>query len=354
MENEFVPHDINHAAELAEFMQANEQLQDPTQRRDFLSKLDGSDFIDLTQQIASIVRTGDANAKQHFDGETVGIAGRQVPYHEDKEALIRETWNVAKDFLNDPTINDQDALDYAALTVAGGLLYAHPFADGNGRTSRSLSFMISQGSTNTEELHDVIANSAGGGRWAVGPTMLVTSPRTDFKGEQPNDIEWEDSLVGEADDAMGGIIANSLPGYGDRILRTLLEDADEGTLRHARESMTTDGAGNTVLHAETFIEKLVHDPETGMANAAKLLHIERGERAEFVRRFLRAMRTDTRWDAKSLIAGAQKRAESDPDAAAAVELELKERAEDAAMKPRDQQLLRHIGASSIRYRQHQH
>jgi hypothetical protein len=349
MENEFVPHDVNHAADLAVFMQANEQLQDPTQRRDYLSKLDGNDFIDLTQQIASVVRTGDANAKQHFDGVTVGIAGRQVPYHEDKEGLIRETWQVAKDFLNDPTLNDQDALDYAALTVAGGLLYAHPFADGNGRTSRGLSFMISQGSANTEELHDVIANSGGGGKWAVGPLLLATAPRKDFKGEQPDDIEWEDALAGDAEDAMGGIIANGLPGYGDRVLRTVLEDADEGILRHAKDSMTTDKSNRTVLNAEAFIEKLVHDPETGMANATKLLQAERGQRADFVRRFLRAMQSDTSWNAKSLIAQVRKRADGNPDATAAVEAELEKRSEGTAMKPRDQQLVRHIGASSIRY-----
>lgn len=344
---EVLPHENNYASDLATLMRANEQLIDPIQRRDYFGQFEASDFMDVVQQVASVVRTGDASARQYFDGAAVGIAGRQVPHHEDKEMLLRETWQVAKGFLSDPTLSDQDALDYAALTVAGGLLYAHPFADGNGRTSRGLSYMISQGSARAEELEGILASSYGGGKWSVAPAVLAATPKTYFKGNQPDGIEWEDSLAGDADDALGGVIANSL--YSDRIVRKVIERADDGVLRHASESTTTDPSGRSVLNGEAFIEKLVRDPEVGMTNAAELLGAEREERADFVRRFLRAMQSDAPMEAAALIAPVQKRAAGNVEASAAITSELGKRADGTRIAPRDVQLVRHIGASTIRH-----
>ena len=68
-----------------------------------------------------------------------------MPDQREKEGLLRETWQTAQTLLHDRRFSDEDALEYAALTVAGGMLYVHPFVDGNGRTSCVLSYMIAKG-----------------------------------------------------------------------------------------------------------------------------------------------------------------------------------------------------------------
>lgn len=180
--------------------------------------MNGDDFIDLLQQTASLVRTGDASARQNFDGEHVTLQVHEVPDQREKEALLKETWETAKSFLMDNRIDDQDALDYAALTVAGGFLYAHPFADGNGRTSRVVSYMMSQGRGKDNQLQTVLGSSFGGGYWNVTPDRIVPLiPMRNFRGNQPDRIawgndedtdDWTDPGVPK-EDALGGVIANS-------------------------------------------------------------------------------------------------------------------------------------------------
>ena len=87
MSNELISHKNNHAEDITEFMHFDERFADPVQRRDLLSSLDEADFIDMLQQTASLIRTGDASSMQHFDGDTVGLMGHEVPDQREKEGL---------------------------------------------------------------------------------------------------------------------------------------------------------------------------------------------------------------------------------------------------------------------------
>lgn len=349
MSHEVVSHEQNHAKDIAEFIQFDERLTDPTQRRDYFNQLDEDGFIDLVQQMASVVRTGSANALQHFDGEQVGLVFHEVPDQREKEDLLRKTWSVAKSYLDDNKVPDQDALDYAALTVAGGVLFAHPFIDGNGRTSRSLSYMISHGSSNPEELQDIM-ESGGGKKWSVTPEALVLS-RKAYTGEQPTEIEWDAVFAGEGEDALGGTIT---AGWSkDKVLRQMIEEAGEHIKPQLDANITQGEDGKTILHGEKFIETLVTDPEAGMTNAKQLLDIYRDVRANYVHRFLDAMELRTPLDAHEFIKDAMQdvpehASEFTKKRRITMSQEVGKRAIDGKLTVADRQLIRHKGWSSIR------
>lgn len=301
MPNELVSHKNNHAKDITEFMHSDERFADSVQRRDFFCSLDEVEFIDILQQVASLVRTGNASSLQHFDGDTVGLTGHEVPDQREKEALLRETWQTAKSFLADSKIDDQDALDYAALTVAGGFLYVHPFSDGNGRTSRVISYMISQGFGRGNELQNALASSYGGGYWNVTPDKIIPlTPERKFSGNQPDRIVWGDADDADEwtdpgvrkEDALGGIIANS--GYSDDVIRQFIEQHQGMVDDKIDVSTVVDENGKRVLDAQKFIELLVNDEESGMTDAKSLLENHRYFRAEYVHRYLNALQSKTR------------------------------------------------------------
>src|SRR6187402_3357248 len=143
--SETVPHSGELAPDIVDFFQAFSDLNDPILRRDRLEQFSEEDFLDLVGRTASVVRSGNANALQAFDGDDVSLAWQETPDQRDKTSLLVETWRTAKSILQNREFNDDRALEYAALVVAQGLLFVHPFKDGNGRTARLLSYFIARG-----------------------------------------------------------------------------------------------------------------------------------------------------------------------------------------------------------------
>jgi len=354
MSNELISHEKNYAEEIAEFFNSNERLKDSTQRRDYFESLDGNGFLDLVQQVAGLVRTGNAD-QQSFDGGGVSLLLHEVPDQREREQLLRDTWVVAKEFLGDTEIPDQDALDYAAITVAGGLLYTHPFADGNGRTSRSLSYMIARGKGDSQELHDILAKSDGGGNWQVTPIPLVTGVRSVYTGQQPKQIEWESAFVGEAEDALGGIIANSK--YADTIIRSFIERHGDENERCIKESSSQNEDDTSTMNGVEFIAKLVNDPKAGITNAAELLKIHRQARADYVHRFLKAMRVKEKYQPSYIRSKDFEITGRDDEFERRRKLttirEVGERAATGLLTPAEQQLIQHRSYSRIRQDQDQ-
>jgi len=120
MTEEVVSHQNNFAPQIVDYVRSVEPLSDPVTRRDYFERMTADDFIDMTQRVASMVRTGDSNQLQHFDGEKVALMAHEVPDQREKEQLLRDTWETAQVLLHDRRFTDEDALEYAALTVAGG------------------------------------------------------------------------------------------------------------------------------------------------------------------------------------------------------------------------------------------
>lgn len=289
---ELVSHEKNHAESVMEFFATDERLQNPTMRRDYFAQLDENDFLDIVQKTAGLVRSGEAE-NQYFDGENVSLMFHEVPDQREKEQLLRETWGVAQEFLQNNELPDDDALDYAALTVAGGILYAHPFADGNGRTSRALSYVMARGG-NAQELQEILAESNGGGTWNVQPFFLAGSESKEYVGSHPDRIQWDDAFAGEAEDALGGEIANS--GFNTTILREFIEQNNELAQPYIEKASTGNKNEEIILNGQAFIAELVRDEAGGVEDARKLLEIRRNVQAGYVRQFLESMRSGERID----------------------------------------------------------
>lgn len=289
--SEIVTHSRDNVQTIESFMQANVCLADPISRRDYFEHVDGDGFIDFLQQNASLVRTGNDEVKQPFDGEKVGLAGHEVPDQRDKERLLRDTWDVARTFLRDRGLSDEDALERAALAVAGGVLLAHPFIDGNGRTSRLSSLMIARGVVGEEILANVLGKSSGTGGWEVSPIYVSKPSKGKYNGNQPDEITWDFQFAGEAEDALGGVIADSL--YKNDILREFIElHSDATTSKQA--DYTKEVNGKDVLDGDNYLRAVVTGEDGGITNAREILRIHRRVRADYVNRYLEALLSGSR------------------------------------------------------------
>jgi hypothetical protein len=352
-QNEIVSHDNNQAAAIAEYAQSIEAWRDPVTRRDYFEQLSENDFLELTQRFASIVRKGDADNLQAFDGKNVALMTHDVPDYDDKEQLLRETWTTARSLLKDQSIPDDDALEYAALTVAGGILYVHPFIDGNGRTSRALSYVMATGGEGEQALDNMLANSLSS-EWQVTPHARVSVPvRGAYTGEQPKEIGWEFQFAGEGEDALGGRIVDS--NYSNEIIRSFLEVADDYTKQLVESCATRAGDGTLEkIDGDKLLETLVSDPDRGIDYARQMTGIERALRANYVRQFLAGMRSDVRHQPRVIKDSELVTSEDDTEhrkqRAHMLGVLLAERTTGGAILPRDEAVIQHRGYSDAHHR----
>ena len=340
-EKEVVSHQNNFAQQIVEYVQRNKVLADPITRRDYFEQMTEEDFIDVIQQVASIVRTGDSNHPQHFDGTKVALMGHEVPDQREKESLLRETWQTAQTLLHDRRLSDEDALEYAALTVAGGLLYVHPFADGNGRTSRTLSYMIARGAESEDELRIMTENSAGGGAWFVSPNRRLASPNErKFGGDQPDQVEFEDTVIaGESTDPFGDVISNS--GYNTSILRSFIEKADPETRAIIERCTTRDQDDRSHLDGDMLLKELA--ASNGATEYAQTLFSSYREmRADFIHRYLHAMVSEVPVEGRIKVRAGER--------GERVTSEIDRRSIEGLSLPRDQAAAEHRAYSDAHHR----
>lgn len=285
--NERISHENNNAEAIETWADSQEALHDATLRRDYFEQLDDDDFLALLGQFASMVRTGDSTHVQHLDGANVSLMGHDVPDQLEKEYLLREIWHTTQKILKDRDLDDHAALLRAGLTIGGGILLTHPFIDGNGRTSRSLSYIVANGTEKKDELHDILAKTNGGGQWSIAPASeLIPRRKVEYQSLlQPKRIEWEDHFVGEGEDAYGGEIINN--STSDTILRQFIEAADDEAQALIRQAETQDEDG-ILLDGNKLLQLLADSPQ-GMLYGKELKVYKRKNRAEKVLRYLDGM-----------------------------------------------------------------
>jgi hypothetical protein len=129
-------------------------------RRDFLEKLDSEDFIELISGFNGIMRSKEKKDWE-MDGENVALVAHQIeddpgllykmfgdagveeyypPEFSDKKNLLTEALSAAKEMnKNDESLED------IALMMSSVLNAVHPFGDGNGRTSRIIFKLLTEG-----------------------------------------------------------------------------------------------------------------------------------------------------------------------------------------------------------------
>lgn len=348
---ELVSHKNDHSKELAEYISSNEVLGDAATRRDFFENMDENDFLDMTQKVASLIRTGSDADQQHFDGDVVGLMFHEVPDQREKEALLRETWATAQRLLKNRTLSDEDSLEYAAMTVAGGILYTHPFIDGNGRTSRVMSYLLSQGSADEEELR-AMTTQTGDNSWYVTPIGIIAERSYSYGGHQPEKIEWEWHFAGEGTDALDGLVVNSR--YKVRAIRTFIEVQGDKCKEILDKYITVDDEGNHILDGDKFLEAVVTTPGEGMGNALFIKNSIRESRADYVHRYLEAMQSNNAIEPDEItpedFVPSESESEFVKNRRKLLIREFSKRALDGKLTPRDQEVIRHRIHSTIHHK----
>lgn len=241
----------------------------------------------MLQQTANVIRTGDAGSLQYFDGEKVFLHTFEVPDQQEKETLLYATWDSALSALRDNSLKDSHALDRASAIVSGGILYAHPFIDGNERTSRALSYVIAKGTKRPDQLERIVSKSGVQGGWSNAPMGLDWREAKSYRGPQPQTIEWDFAFAGEGEDALGGVLANGF--NSDAVLREFIERYGSDISDIIEASTKYNDNGQATLQAQQFIENLVMRDEGGIANAKALLDIKREKSAGVVAGYLSHM-----------------------------------------------------------------
>lgn len=180
---------VSYAENIKRYFETLGVDNDPTIRRDQFAQVTEEDFLDLIGVTAGLLRSGKATF-QHFDGAKVSIGRELAPDQRDKEKLLRKIWKTAQEFLLRKDLSDERALLYAAMTVGRGILLVHPFIDGNGRTSRVISYAIANGvSEHTSDLENII-----GGRSTWNPHPLNYNTRF----TQDNSAPFERALSNDS------------------------------------------------------------------------------------------------------------------------------------------------------------
>lgn len=126
-----------------------EPLSSPSSRREFFKSLSADQFVSTAFMVNAISTGRDF---EYSYGNTKPNTLVATPRQEDKERLMKATFEAAQKILNDTNLDDATALRRTGLTVAASLNYIHPFHDGNGRAGRLIHYMIEFGTDSGQQV----------------------------------------------------------------------------------------------------------------------------------------------------------------------------------------------------------
>ncbi len=347
-----IKHSTENLGQIRQFLDYD-AISDSTVRRDYLEHLNGDDFIDLIQQSASVVRTGNSDTKQHFDGESVKVPSLTLPDHRDKEELLRDTWEVAQGFLQNQDLSDDDALQLAAITAAGGIAFAHPFIDGNGRTSRLVALQIATGGrVSDDNLKKILTESRGGEAWypgVPGQSRLMNYEFSNFPNIKEQAREYKENKSIYQEDTVESAILDS--GYERVAVALFLNLADDNAKNIASHFKVYDQSGElNTMHISELVCALVRDPENGITYASQMLQIIRRCREETTKSFLASMMDDEYTKPNYLFPRILNVEQAPPELKLSTQRlaeEFSKRAINGLIRPRDEALVSHRARSGV-------
>lgn len=163
---------------------------DTDRRYAYFKQLDIAGFKQLLFDVNSVCR--EEHIQDYEDGKLPMLI---TPSAADKEPLMTETLQAAVAILHDVNIEPKEALQRAALVLGGGLVLVHPFNDGNGRTSRLVSYVMHEGladsATDNAKHLQLLAGENGMREFFVTPNPVLDY---DLSGRiEPNDDAQDDA-----------------------------------------------------------------------------------------------------------------------------------------------------------------
>lgn len=157
---------------------AHEMGEKPQQRLDWLMQQTGESFGNVLIRINSTARNID-KAEHLFDGEGVragGIDPSIPPEQEDKLLLMDELVLAAQQHTRAQLESGEDPqtiVTELAVIMPTAVNKLHLFADGNGRTSRTLRMMLRDGDQITTEKVEAVAHRKGFEKYDTTPATIV-------------------------------------------------------------------------------------------------------------------------------------------------------------------------------------
>jgi len=116
-----------------------------SEKRTFIENLGSNEFFEILDGINGILR-GKNKDEWEMDGEWVVLRGILLgtdyfpPLQEDKPQLLLKVLDAAKKMNN-----EKRGMEDIALLISSGLNAIHPYADANGRTSRFIYLLLTEG-----------------------------------------------------------------------------------------------------------------------------------------------------------------------------------------------------------------
>lgn len=173
------------------------EIEDPAARADAMRQISGREFMDVLSVMNGLLR--DEQRFQRWDNQPaqtqVGAwdmlsADLVPPAHADQE--FEHLFNDIQSNLSD----DQDSINQAAVRLYFGIIGAHMFADGNGRTARAAYYLTKNGKLPDDEA--VLDSGATGARRIAEEVNKLAVRELQAEAGLPLDrAEEEDAFVGE-------------------------------------------------------------------------------------------------------------------------------------------------------------
>jgi|GEM_PF-2383682 len=265
---------------------------DTTVRRGYFLNLPNNDYLDLIRKTATLIQRGPSEDIAYFDGlYDKAMAGNRVPKTtDDKIDVLHEFIKLSKDFLADNTLDDNESLAYAAIVIFNGIVLAHPFSDSNGRTARTLSYTIYNGTPSETIFKDTLSVSGGLKEDFTGWTLEGCGGFSKYDKEsfnnpnQPDVIEYDSYRSKEV-----GLLIR------EWMIRAIIDKYyDSDYIKGIqKDNETNNQDGLSILDGTKFLIDIFHDC-TESEREQIILDIKRLEYKEVsAGNFIRAMKTDS-------------------------------------------------------------
>jgi hypothetical protein len=261
-----------------------------TARREFFADLSAADFIDLTKIIGGLLRGQKIGTLAEFDGTyEQALGGIEVPYAQDKAAVLKEFWQLARQFLNDQGIeNPHEALAYASIMAANAIILVHPFVDMNGRTSRLLSYIIFNGAPSKQIWEEILSQHDGrtdSGSWALNNIATQRGMFLKFDKNSFQNPQQPDKIIFDLHQSPSHVFK-----LREWSIRAIIDAFDHGHVQECLvNNLTRDESGATILDGEQFLSQIVAGER-----AVPIQEIKRLVGREILAgNFLRAMKTES-------------------------------------------------------------
>lgn len=101
-------------------------------RRRHYAQMNAAEYVGRAAVVNDYIRGG-TGRDELFDNQGRGHFLYETPHPDDRPGLMHDAWQSAQLFLHNSAVNNQDALVYAGLIVAGAHFLVQPAADGNKR-----------------------------------------------------------------------------------------------------------------------------------------------------------------------------------------------------------------------------